>query len=100
TVRVVRRGKGGDPDGQAGSEQAVEHAHGGGLTSGVRVKAQHDFVHVTLEDARVVGGEGGALRSEDVARAAHVAGDEVELAFADDGEAGVEDGAFGFVEAE
>ena len=30
----------------------------------------------------------------------HEAGDQVELAFADDGEAGVEDGALGFVEAE
>ena len=39
-------------------------------------------------------------RGDDVLDAGHEAGDEIELAFADDGDLGVEHGAFGFVEAE
>jgi hypothetical protein len=48
----------------------------------------------------VVLGEGGALGCDDIADTGGVTGDGIELAFADDGMAGFEDGAFGLVEGE
>src|SRR5208282_4278311 len=46
------------------------------------------------------GGEGGALRRDDVLDTAYETRNQIELAFADDGKPGVEQRAFGFVEAE
>ena len=99
-VGIVRGGNDGDANGQAGGEQAVERTDGGVLAGVVGIEAEDDFIHVTFQDAGVVGGEGGALGRDDVLDAGHVTGDEVELAFADDGGLGVEQCALGFVEAE
>jgi hypothetical protein len=86
-------GHDGDADGEAGGEKMVEGADGGVLAGIVGIEAEDDFVGVALEDAGVLIGEGGALGGDDVLDAVGEAGDEIELAFADDGEAGVEDGA-------
>ena len=99
-VRVVRRGNGGDANGEAGGQEAVERADGGVLAGVVGIEAEDHFLGVAFEDAGVVGGEGGALRGDDILDARHEAGDEVELAFADDGATGVQDGALGFVQPE
>src|SRR5262245_54431683 len=48
----------------------------------------------------MVAREGGALRGDNVLHVSHVAGDQIELPFADDGVTGVENGALGFIEAE
>jgi hypothetical protein len=63
-------------------------------------KHRHDFVHVALDDAGVLIGEGRALRRDDVLHARHEARDGVQLPLAHDGETGVEDGALGFIERE
>ena len=97
-VGVVRLRDDGDADGQAAGEQVVERAQGGLLPGGVGVETEDDLLGVALEDAGVVGGEGGALRCDGILDVGQVAGDDVELAFADDDRLGFEDGALGLVE--
>ena len=99
TVRVVRRGHRRHANGQAGGQQAVQRTDGGVLPGVVGIEAEHDFLHVALENARVVGGQGRALRRDDVLDAGHEAGDQVKLAFANDGPVRVQQRAFGFVQA-
>ena len=77
-------------NGQARREQRIERTHGGVLARVVRIETEHDFLDVTFEDARVVGGERRALRRDDVLHAGHEARDQIELPFADDGGPGVE----------
>jgi DNA-binding HxlR family transcriptional regulator len=85
---------------EAGGEQTVERSDGGVLTCIVRVKAKNHFFDITFEDARVVGSQSGALRRDHILNVGHVAGDEIELAFANDGRSFVEQCALGFVQAE
>ena len=70
TVRIMRRGHGGHADGQAGGQQAVERADGGVLAGVVGIKAEDDFIDVAFENAGMIGGQGGALRGDDVLDAA------------------------------
>ncbi len=76
----MRRGHGRDADGQAGRQQAVQRTDGGVLAGVVGIEHKHHFLHVTLENAGVVGGQRGALRGDDVLDAGHETGDEVKLA--------------------
>ena len=99
-VRIIRRRDAGDPDRKAGAEQALEGADARIAAGLVAVEAQHHLVHIALEDARMVRRERGALRGDHVADAGAVAGDGVELAFAHDRVAGVEDGPLRLVEGE
>ena len=78
----------------------VKRPHGGILSGLVGIEAQNDFVNVAFDDARMLVGEGRALRRDDVLHAVHETGDQIQLAFADDRGTGVEDRALGFVEAE
>jgi len=71
----------------------VERTHGGILAGFVRIKTQHHLVHVTFDDARVVGGEGRALWRDDVLHPGHETRNQIKLPFANDGKPGVEDGA-------
>lgn len=80
-------------------EEMIERAHDGILAGVIGIEAEHDFVDVALEDAGVLIRESGALGRDDILHAAHETGDEIELALANDGEAGIEDGALGFIEA-
>ncbi len=85
TIRVVRLRHHRHTHGDSRREQMVERTHGGVLPGLVRIKTQNDFVNVALDDARVLVGEGRALRRDDVLHAGHEARDQVQLAFADDG---------------
>ena len=100
TVRVVRRGHDGHAHRQTRREQMVERTHGGVLPGFVGIKTQNHFVNVAFDNARVLVGEGRALRRDDVLHARHEARDQIQLAFADDGGLRVENRALGFVEAE
>src|SRR5262249_33430064 len=97
TIGIMWRRNGRNFDRKAGGEQTVEGADGGVLSGGVRIKTENHFIDEALDDASMIGGEGGSLWRDDVLDAGHEAGDHVELAFANDGVAGVEDSAFGFV---
>ena len=68
------------------------------MPGGVGVETQHNLLGVALEDARVVGGERGALRCHGVLDAGEMAGNGVELTFADDYRLGVEDRPLGLVQ--
>src|SRR6266571_5278692 len=96
----MRRRHGSDADCQTGSQQVIERTNGGVAPGGVRVEAEHHLLHIALEDARVLGGQRGPLRRDDIVNARQVAGDQIKLALADDGVTGVEQRALRFVEAE
>ncbi|OQB89925.1 MAG: hypothetical protein BWX84_02191 [Verrucomicrobia bacterium ADurb.Bin118] len=98
-VRIMRRGHDGHTHGQPGSQQRLERTDGGVLARVVGVETKHHLVHVPVEDAGVFGGERRPLRGHDIPHAGQVTGDQIELPLADHGEAGVEDGPFGFVQA-
>ena len=89
----------GHADGETAGEQVVERTQRGLLAGGVGVETQDDLLGVALENARVVGGERGALRCHGVLDAGEVAGDGVELTFADDHRLGVEDRPLGLVQS-
>src|SRR5690348_2738269 len=78
----------------------VERTDGGVLPGLVRIKTENDFVDVAFQNSRMLFSEGRALRRHDVLHASHEAGNQIQLTFANDGKAGVENCAFGFVESE
>src|SRR5207302_8633753 len=94
TVRVMRGRHRSNANGEAGRQQIIERTDRGIATSRVRVEAEHYFVHVAFENARVFSRQRGALRRDDVVDTGHVAGDQIELAFTHDGIASVEQRAF------
>ena len=100
TVRVVGRGNNRHAHGKAGREQMIQRMHGGVLSGLVGIEAQHDFVDVAFQNTRVLVGERRALRRDNILHAGHETGDEIKLAFANDGKPGVQNRALGFVETE
>jgi hypothetical protein len=97
-VRVVRPRDDGDADGQAAGKQVVEGTQRGLLPGGVGVEAEDDLLGVSLENAGLVDSEGSSLRRDGVLDAGQVAGDGIQLAFADDGGLGVENRPLGLVQ--
>jgi hypothetical protein len=75
-------------------------SNSGVLSGFIRIKAKHYLLSVTPQDACVVIGKSGALRSDNILNASHEASDEVQLAFTNHSITGVEDGALGFVQPE
>ena len=75
TVRVMRPGHHRHAHSHARGQQGVERPHGGLLPSLVGIKAQNHFLHIALDDARVLVGEGRALGRDDVLHPRHEAGD-------------------------
>ena len=66
----------------------------------VGVKTEHDFVDKTLQDPRLMIGEGGPLRGHNVFNSSFKQADQIELAFAHNGTVCFDQRAFGLVQSE
>lgn len=99
-VGIFARWEGEDADGEFAGEEGGKRAVGGGLSGLVAVEAEDDAGDKALEEGGLVRGEGRTLGGDDILNAGFVEGDEIELAFADDGFSRGNKGAFGFVKSE
>jgi hypothetical protein len=84
-IGVLAGGQLDDANAEVQAEQGGEGALGGFAAGFVGIEAEDDFLGVTLEGAGLFLGEGGALRGDDVLDAGFEGGDEIDLAFEDDG---------------
>jgi len=99
-VGVLAGREGGDADVEAGGGEFAEGGHGGLFSCGVGVEADDGGVGVAFQEAGVGGGEGRAEGGDSVPEGGLMAGDDVDLAFAEEGELFLRHGATGLVETE
>ena len=83
---------------QARCNQIIHGTDGGVLAGLICVKAKDNFFSIAFEQGRVLQCQCGALRGNDVFDPSHVAGNQIELSFANDGRFGLQDGSLGLVE--
>ncbi len=96
---VFAVGDGGEFDVEGAADEDFEGAFGGAETGVVGVKDEDDGLGEVFKGAGVIGGEGGTEGGDDVGDAGLVAGDDVHIAFDNDGGAGADDLLAGEVEA-